>query len=142
VPLHQYVYFAFRSPDFSAAEMSEFLGIEPDEVGVRGSRITVPEVIPACHSWKLACREPDLRVDEQIACVLNRLRPHADRLVALSDRLSDGGAVLEVVRSFNDADQLATPDGPNIFGWFLERETMEFLIAVGAALDVDEYDFS
>lgn len=66
MPLRQFVYFALFSKHTSVAEMTAVLGIEPDEVSVRGSRFTEPAVIPVSHSWKIVCREPGLRVDEQI----------------------------------------------------------------------------
>lgn len=133
--------------------MTALLGIEPDEVSVRGSRFTEPAVIPVSHSWKIVCREPGLRVDEQITRVLDRLRPHSDRIAELAGQLAaeeqeHGGAVLEVVRYFNDADeeqqplQSEVPEGPNLFGWHLDRDVLDFLTATGAALDIDEYDMT
>ncbi|MEV0092236.1 DUF4279 domain-containing protein [Streptomyces sp. NPDC050738] len=152
MPLHQYVYFALFSRHTSAAEMAELLGIEPDEVSVRGSRSTHPAVIPVEHSWKIVCREPGLRVDEQVAHVLDRLRPHADRIAGLAGQLSaeeSGGAVLEIVRYFNDVEhdqEQLEPDSPeqppHLFGWHLDSDVLAFLAATGAALDVDEYDMT
>lgn len=108
---------------------------------------------PVSHSWKIVCREPGLCVDEQITRVLDRLRPHTARIAELAGRLAaeegqHGGAVLEVVRYFNDTDQEQQslqpgspdcPDGPNLFGWHLDRDVLDFLTATGAVLDVDEY---
>ncbi|MFE6049146.1 DUF4279 domain-containing protein [Kitasatospora sp. NPDC056446] len=152
MPVHQYVYFALFSRHTSAAAMAELLGIEPDEVTVRGSRLTGPTVIPVRHSWRIVCREPGLCVDEQVARVLDRLRPHTERIAELAGRLSaeeeGGGAVLEVVRYFNDTDEEQpsprpeAPDGPNLFGWHLGRDVLDFLAATGAVLDVDEYDMT
>ncbi|MEV7931299.1 DUF4279 domain-containing protein, partial [Kitasatospora sp. NPDC088779] len=114
MPLRQYVYFALFSQHTSAAEMTALLGIEPDEVSVRGSRFTEPVVRPVSHSWKIVCREPGLCVDEQINRVLDRLRPHTARIAELASHLAaeeqeHGGAVLEVVRYFNDTDQEQQP---------------------------------
>ncbi|MFD9474066.1 DUF4279 domain-containing protein [Streptomyces goshikiensis] len=146
MPLRQYAYFALFSEHISADEMTSQLGIRPDEVSVRGSRFTEPTVIPVSHSWKIVCREPDLRVDEQIARVLDRLRLHTGRIAELVTRLAadGGGAVLHVVRYFNDTDQDQpdTSDAPNLFGWHLDRNVLDFLTTVGAELDVDEYDMT
>ncbi|MGO4748749.1 hypothetical protein AB4212_08975, partial [Streptomyces sp. 2MCAF27] len=64
----------------------------------------------------------------------------------LASRLAGngGGAVLQVVRYFNDTDQDQpnTVDAPNLFGWHLDRSVLDFLIATGAELDVDEYDMT
>ncbi|MFF2819911.1 DUF4279 domain-containing protein [Kitasatospora cineracea] len=151
--IRQYAYFGLSSLTMSAAEMTAVLGIEPDEITVRGSRSTGRRVLPVLHLWKVVCREPGLGVDEQVARVVARLAPHADAIAALTRRLDaeDGegpSAVLEVVRVFNDEDgqdRLAgTPpelvEGPGLLGWHLGRDVLAFLHATGAALDVDEYD--
>ncbi|MFE2869169.1 DUF4279 domain-containing protein [Embleya sp. NPDC059259] len=144
MPLRQYAYFALYSRYTSAADMTVRLGIGPDEATVRGSRFTKPTVVPVDHSWKVVCREPGLCVDEQIARILDRLRPHTDRICELARHLTGtgGGAVLQVVRYFDDDDDRAEPgaaDAPNLFGWHLDREVLDFLHATGAELDVDEY---
>ncbi|WP_329318134.1 DUF4279 domain-containing protein [Streptomyces sp. NBC_01262] len=146
MPLRQYAYFALFSERTSAEEMTSQLGISPDEVSVRGSRFTEPAVIPVSHVWKIVCREEDLRVDEQIARVLDRLRPHTGRVAELAGRLAadGGGAVLQVVRCFNDAGQNRRDASgtANLFGWHLDRNVLAFLTAVGAELDIDEYDMA
>ncbi|MEV6212772.1 DUF4279 domain-containing protein [Kitasatospora sp. NPDC051914] len=150
MPLRQYAYFALFSQHISADEMTSQLGITPDKVSVRGSRFTEPKAIPVHHSWEVVCRQPDLRVDEQIARILDRLRPHTARIAELVGQLAaeGGGAVLQVVRYFNDTDHDESPshpdapDAPNLFGWHLDRDVLDFLAAVDAELDVDEYDLS
>ncbi|MDN3029323.1 DUF4279 domain-containing protein [Streptomyces sp. S.PB5] len=146
MPLHQYTYFVLFSPHTSAEEMTSQLGITPDEVSVRGSRFTEPRPIPVSHRWKIVCREPGLRVDQQITSILNRLQPHTDRIadLALHLAINGGGAVLQVVRYFNNTDpgKPNAADAPNTFGWHLDRNVLDFLIATGAELDVDEYDMT
>ncbi|MEW2138240.1 DUF4279 domain-containing protein [Streptomyces sp. NPDC005409] len=146
MPLRQYASFALFSQRISADEMTEQLGMAPDEVTLRGSRFTTPGPIPVSHSWTVVCREPGLCVDEQITRVLDRLQPHTDRIAGLAHRLADddGGAVLQVVRYFSDTDQGRpdTADAPNLFGWHLGRRVLDFLVATGAELDVDEYDLT
>lgn len=146
MPLHQYTYFALFSRHTSADEMTSQLGIAPDEVSIRGSRFIEPRPIPVSHRWKIACRDPKLRVDEQITSILDRLRPHTDRIAELARQLAGngGGAMLQVVRYFNDTDQdqPSAADAPNLFGWHVDRNILGFLIATGAALDVDEYDMT
>jgi hypothetical protein len=149
MPLHQYVYFALFSQHTSADAMTSQLGVAPDEVAVRGSRFTQPKAVPADHCWKVVCREPDLRVDEQITRILDRLWPHKNRIAELAGQLAaaDGGAVLQIVRYLNDSDQGESrkpeaPDTPNLFGWHMDRDVLDFLAAVGAQIDVDEYDMT
>lgn len=150
--LRQYVYFALSSEHITAREMTAVLGIEPDETSVRGSRRTAPVALPACHRWKISCREPGLRVDEQIANILGRLQPHTERIAALVARLATevgpGAAVLQVVRYFNDspgeageADQ-AIDQPPKPLSWHLDHDVLSFLSATGATIDVDEYDMT
>ncbi|KJS61981.1 DUF4279 domain-containing protein [Streptomyces rubellomurinus] len=154
--ISQYAYFGLSSLNMSAAEMTAVLGIEPDEIAVRGSRFTEPKVVPVLHRWKIVCREPGLSVDEQVARVVARLEPYVDAIAALTRKLDaedcQGGssAVLEVVRMFNDEDgqdRLASAppeliEGPGLLGWHLGRDVLAFLHATGAALDVDEYDYT
>ncbi|MER5780444.1 DUF4279 domain-containing protein [Streptomyces mobaraensis] len=82
-------------------------------------------MVPVEHSWMVTWREPNLRVDEQIARLMDRLRPHTDRISDVTRHLSEtgGGAALHVVRYFYDNDR-AQPR------------------ATGAEFDVDEYDMS
>jgi hypothetical protein len=127
--------------------MAAILGLEPDETTVRGSRRSEPKAIPVAHHWKIVCRESGLRVDEQIARILERLAPHTAAIAALASRLATedegSGAVLEVVRYFNDQEGERhghSDAAPNLFGWHLNREILDFLQTTGAVLDVDEYD--
>jgi hypothetical protein len=154
VRISQYVYFALRSERTTAHEMTAQLGLEPDEIGVRGSRRADPPR-PVCHTWKVVCRERGLTVDEQIGRVLNRLEPHADRIAALVTAIdaAEPGitAILQVVRSFNGDDGEEEDPGPTdgglvklpgqhqLLGWHVDRRVLTFLQRVGAELDVDEY---
>ncbi|MFJ6629989.1 DUF4279 domain-containing protein [Streptomyces sp. NPDC091376] len=101
MPLNQYVYFALSSERTTAKEMAAVLGIEPDETTVRASRLAEPSM-PVCHRRKIVCRAPGLRVDEQVAQILDRLRPQVGRIAELARQLAQEGegdsAVLQVVR--------------------------------------------
>ncbi|MCX5067776.1 DUF4279 domain-containing protein [Micromonospora lupini] len=151
----QYAYFALSSVRVPAAEITARLGIEPDEVVVRGSRQVDP-ARPATHRWKIACRKPGLGVDEQIAQIVDRLFTHAGRIGELAaelDRVDEasGASVLQVVRVFEHPDgeeeDLAGPvDGMQklpgqhqLLGWHLDARVLEFLRRTRAELDVDEY---
>jgi hypothetical protein len=95
--------------------------------------------VPVGHVWKVVCREPDLRADQQIAHTLSGLRPGSGRIAELAGRLAEdgGGAVLQVVRYFTHQDQSNTPDAPNLFGWHLDRSVLGFLTVTGSELDID-----
>jgi hypothetical protein len=154
VPIVQYAYFALSSRETSAAEIAAILGIEPDATTIRASRRAEPRPVPVLHRWKIVCRDPELRVDEQIARIYRRLTPHTEAIAALAGRLDSEGngpsAVLEVVRYFNDKPDQQEPatrkdteaDASNLFGWHLDRNILDFLQTIGAVLDVDEYDMT
>ncbi len=153
--IRQYSYFALKSRYVSAAEVTARLGLEPDEITIRGSRQANP-ARPVCHMWKIVCREPGLTVDKQLTRIVARLQPYRDQLRSVIDELTAGdakygAAVLEVVRYFNDEqgeeEELSPSDAPlqkipgqhQLLGWGLEREVLKFLLATNAYLDVDEY---
>lgn len=153
--ISQYAYFALCSSYVSAAEMAARVGMEPDEVSVRGSRTADPPR-PVRHAWRMVCRDRGLTLDEQIGRIIERLRPCRDQIAALSQELAahdpeHGGAALRVVRYFNDPDgeeeELSPPEADRqkiagqhqLLGWVLDREVLEFLLATGAYLDADEY---
>jgi len=155
VRIRQYAYFALRSRHVSAAEITARLGMEPDEISVRASRHADPPR-PACHAWKIVCREPGRTIDEQLGPIVDRLWPYLDQLVPLIDELATedadyGGAVLRVVRYFDgeqgEEEELSAPDAPlrklpgqhQLLGWVLERKVLEFLLATNVCLDADEY---
>ncbi|MFF2173166.1 DUF4279 domain-containing protein [[Kitasatospora] papulosa] len=157
MPLRQYVYFALSSRRITAQEITDALGIEPDETQVHNRRgLPVAPQRPFSQSWKIVCREPGLCVDEQIAHVLGRIRPRTELIVELMKQYNSAGdegepgleATLEVVRYFNDNEQQNEARTPkervdhNLFGWALDRETVAFLAATDTLLDVDEYDMA
>ncbi|MEZ0112822.1 hypothetical protein ABH920_006846 [Catenulispora sp. EB89] len=153
--ISQYAYFGLFSRATPAAAMTAALGIDPDEIDVRGSRRGEPRPRPAFHGWRIVCRDPAMSVDQQVERIMERLAPHVGTIAALTRQLDaqggkDTSAVLEIVRKFNHdegQDRLAsTPpemiDGHDLLGWHLDRTVLEFLQATGAVLDVDEYDYS
>ena len=153
----QYVYFALSSERVSAAEITARLGIEPDEIAVRGSRVASPPR-PGSHRWKVACRKPGLTVDEQIDRIVDRLFDHAERIGELATELDaidgePGASVLQVVRVFEHPDgEEEDLTGPvegleklpgqhQLLGWHIDARVLEFLRLTRAELDVDEYAY-
>ncbi|MEV0331069.1 DUF4279 domain-containing protein [Micromonospora echinospora] len=155
--ISQYAYFALSSNRVSAAEMTARLGIEPDEIAVRGSRLASP-ARPATHRWKIVCRKAGLTVDEQIDRIVERLFGHAERIGELAGELDDtdggpGASVLQIVRVFEHPDgeeeDLTSPVGGlqklpgqhQLLGWHVDARVLEFLRLTRAELDVDEYAY-
>ncbi|MFE9688994.1 DUF4279 domain-containing protein [Micromonospora sp. NPDC005806] len=153
----QYVYFAPSSKWVSAAEIAARLGLEPDEIVVRGSCLASP-ARPASHRWKITCRKPGLTVEEQINRIVDRLFDHAERIGELAVELDNvdgepGASVLQVVRVFEHPDgEEEDLTGPvegleklagqhQLLGWHVDARVLEFLRLTRAALDVDEYAY-
>src|SRR5262245_56044143 len=106
--IRQHVTFALFSRRTTARQMTERLSIVPDEVSVAGSRRADPPR-PVDHAWQLTCRLPGLRVDEQIAELMDRMLPRQEHIIGLAQELhhdehGHGGAKLCVVRYLNDSD--------------------------------------
>jgi Domain of unknown function (DUF4279) len=155
--ISQYVYFAIWSVHIPAVEVTERLGIEPDEQTIRGSKSAHP-IRPVSHCWRVVCRTPHLTVDEQINRIVDRLLPHAVRIGELARELeraegAAGGSRLQVVRVFEHPDgeeeDLTSPvEGMEklagqhqLLGWHLDARMLEFLHLTGADLDIDEYAY-
>lgn len=155
--IRQYTYFGIGSEVMSAAEMSDRLGMPPDEYSERGSRRRSDPVFPRSHFWKVVCNEPGLRVDDQIRSVVGRLEPVVDRIADLVAELreleSGRTTTLQVVRFFDhgegeegrpnaDAEErgIHKLDGQHfLLGWHVDTRLLQFLERTAAELDVDEY---
>ncbi|HYN92300.1 MAG TPA: DUF4279 domain-containing protein [Pilimelia sp.] len=136
--IRQYAYFGLWSRLTPASEMTARLGLEPDEVSVRAARSAAPP-LPVSHAWKVVCRDRGLTVDEQTARIVVRLGPFAATIGALGTALQQAegevsGARLQIVRYFDDKN-----GEPELLGWHLDRDLLEFLRVTGADIDVDEY---
>jgi hypothetical protein len=147
--IEQYAYFGIYSDEMPPDEITARVGVEPDHVAVRGSRIQDPPR-PVSHMWHVECREPGLTVDEQIARVVARVGPKRAAIRALVESSSDTGAVLRIVRYF-DSDQgeeeeltvvgdLHKLTGQHqLLGWHLSSDVLDFVRDVHAEIDADEY---
>jgi hypothetical protein len=135
----------------SSAEIAARLRIEPDKSLVRGSRQADPP-IPAEHAWEIICDERSMTVEEHVRRVIDRLRLQQDAIAELTREPAPRcAAQLSVVRYFGDdegEEEELSPPGARfqkipgqhqLLGWHLDRDTLKFLIAVHAELDVDEY---
>jgi hypothetical protein len=134
VPTRQYASFGFWSRRMPASEMAARLGLEPDEISVRGADLVDPPV-PSSHEWKVTCRDPEISVDEQVNRLMARLTPFASEISQLAEDLERndcGGARLRIVRHAKRND-----DEPDT-GWRLDRDVVRFLQLTRADVTVDE----
>ncbi len=145
----QRAYFAIHSTMTSSGAIAAFLGMEPDRSIVRGS-VSVELDRPLHHGWCVDCDQPGMRVDEQVAEVVDRLRPISSKIRAFLDADSTASPVMEVVRYFDYEEGVEEDDVTigrfqklsgqhQLLGWHLSRDVLDFLAEVGAALDADEY---
>jgi hypothetical protein len=139
VQVKEDVYFAVYSTAMTVAEMASRIGLDPDVTLVKGSRVADPP-LPRAHAWQLRPTREDASVDERVANLLGRLRP-LERAVSdlIFDLGSDGSAVLQLVRYFNDSDGIDTEENRRL-GFALDASAIGLLSRLGAVLDVDEYD--
>jgi hypothetical protein len=151
--LRQYVYFAIRSDTVTADQVTAALGLQPDQVMVRGSKD--PErVIPCQHGWDLKCDEPGLKVDEQLDIVMQKMTPAIPALLALLDREPDITTHVQVVRYLETDEEddyvppVVTHNGVELelaggqhllLGFGFGVAAMAFLHRTRATVDVDEY---
>jgi hypothetical protein len=146
VVISQYAHFGLRSRRMPACDIAERLGIEPDEISVRGTKLVDPP-IPSWHEWKVACRDSTVGVEEQVDRIVARLMPFAAEIGELAAHLEHddgGGARLRIVRQFEaDATAMDRAEADRdaaeaLLSWHLNREVLRFLQITRADLDVDE----
>ena len=104
--------------------------------------------------WCLDATGDAQRLDKQIEELVERLQPHVGQIRTLVET-SDCIAVLQIVRYFNhpegqeeQLDNTETEHGVlaklpgqhQLLGWSLSWNTIDFLAASSAIVDVDEYD--
>ena len=130
MPNRQYASFGFWSRRMPASEMAARLGLDPDEISVRGADLIDPPV-PASHEWKVTCRDPEISLDEQVERLMQRLTPFASEISELAEHLERddcGGARLRIVQHADEHE----------LGWRLDREVVRFLELMHADVTVDE----
>lgn len=149
----QRVYLDISSETVPAAAVTAFLGMEPDELQVRGAKRAAPPV-PVWHSWSVHCSDRGLKIDAQIEKVLERVEPIRSRLVVLASG-QDVSVRLVIVRYFDDEDgeeqpfeAAITKDGRlleklpgqhQLLGWYLSDEQLGFLAQIRCSIWADEY---
>lgn len=127
------VYFALDGDDFEPDEVTDFLGIQPTSVRRKGERI--PGQIPKMSSWELSTEKvvnDYVDVFAMASDVVKRLKTKKS-LIIESKKKFKLTPRLEVVLCFSMNEEHSTP----AIGF--EIETVEFLGAVGAFVDIDTY---
>jgi len=151
--ISQRVYFEISSETVSAETVTASLGMEPDELRIRGTKRAEPP-IPPRHSWSVHCRDHGLRIDAQVETILDRIESIRTRLVLMA-ATQDVQVRLVIVRHFDDDhgeeeafDVAITEDGKlleklpgqhQLLGWYLSDEQLGFLAEIRCAIWADEY---
>lgn len=150
--MSQYAFFSLRSDVRPPDEINRLLAFDADVSQLKGSKRTDPP-LPRCHHWEVMATRQSAVVDDQLREIIDRLRPVTVRIRGL---VEDGScsATLQVVRRFNDPEgeeenlePLDTeigvlehiPGQHQLLGWHIDPEIVDFLIATGAEIDIDEY---
>ena len=123
------VYFALRGTDFEPDEVTKLLGIDPSRVKRQSSPV------PKYSSWELSSgKVSDEVIDVYVMgeAIVAKLSGAASAIVAAISqyRLE---ATLQVVLTVSPDDRLSTP----AIGF--SAESVQFLSAVGASIDIDTY---
>ncbi|MFF0637960.1 DUF4279 domain-containing protein [Nocardia sp. NPDC004151] len=147
--IRQYSYFELASPVVSADELTIRLGVEPDEVEIKGTTRARGRV-RGLHAWKIE-DSVDGAIDDQIGRLIDRLEPARAQLISMASD-PDIWSRLQVVRYYHDPDGVHYAPGgalidrvrewPRSLGWNLSVPTLAFLASTATSLDVDEYDLS
>lgn len=127
------VYFALDGEDFNPDEVTDFLGLEPTNIRRKGS--SVPGKLPKMNSWELSTEQViDEYIDvfEMSTQIVNVLKPKLDLIIEAKDRFK-AKPRFQVVLTFSMNEERFTP----AIGF--EVETIEFLGAIGAVVDIDTY---
>ena len=127
------VYFALDGDDFDPKDVTEFLGLKPTDIRRKGSKIIGKG--PKINSWELST---DHVVNEYIDVfelstkLVNILKPKLDLIIEAKSKFNVEPR-FQVVLTFSTNEEHSTP----AIGF--EAETIEFLGAIGAFVDVDTY---
>lgn len=128
-----YVYFAIDGDDFHPDDITKILNINPTNIRVKGSRI--PGKVPAYNSWQLSTETVQheiIDVEAMALSVINKLLPKIDLINQIKQKYN-ASTRLEVVLWVTTDDNQSTPAvGFNV-------RIMDFLVKVGAFIDVDMY---
>lgn len=120
------------SDSTTAAEISNYIGIEPTQKRVKGDPISAkrPQTLVASHMWVWQVGDSVERsLDAQLDELWSALGPHADKF----KNLPSGANVQLDVWIIHRGSELS-------LGWVLNRRHVAAAAAFGATINVDEYD--
>ncbi len=127
------VYFAFDGKDFNPHEITNFLGIQPTKIRLKGE---LPSgKLPKYSSWILSTEniiDEYIDIFDMATALVKILKPKINMINDVRKKFNVTTR-LEVVLSFSIDEGTSTP----AIGF--ESETIDFLGKVGANIDIDTY---
>ncbi len=150
VKIRQYAHFDISSDVFTPDQITGKLLIEPTTARQKGSRSAEPP-IPRTNLWQYRAVGSGC-VDDLIRELLDVFEPVQGSIRQLT--ANDASSIqIRFMRSFNDADGVEEDEGPadlptnlvrvegqhQLLGFHLDTQLMARLVALGCALDFDEY---
>jgi hypothetical protein len=120
------------SDSTTAAEVSDYVGIEPTRTRIKGEPISArrPQTVIARHMWVWRVDDSVVRsLDAQLDELWSVLGPHAGKF----KDLPSGANVQLGIWITHRGSELS-------LGWVLNRRHVAMAAAFGASIDVDEYD--
>ncbi len=127
------VYFAFDGKDFNPHDITDFLGIQPTKIRLKGE---LPSgKLPKYSSWILSTENivnEYIDVFDMATSLVKRLKPKINLINDVRKKFNVTTR-LEVVLLFSVDEDVSTP----AIGF--ETETIEFLGKIGAHIDIDTY---
>jgi hypothetical protein len=132
--VEQEVSLVIKSTSLSPDEITNRVGLDPDESVRMGSRLSIDgQPRPKSHLWIMRSGLPNVDVEAQICTLIDRVGDHADRIGSLSDATTAN--FMQVVRRY-----FPDPEEAEL-GFFLSTEIVSFLSATRSGFDFDEYDY-
>jgi hypothetical protein len=122
------VEFGFSGFDEDPDEVSEIIGLKPDEIKRKGEPLDyIPGKLRNFHSWILiASKDKTINMEDQIDMIIKRLMPLKDKLVKFSE-MSEKPFLNLVIKSYGG-------DRPLIN---YRADVIKFLAEIGAGSCVD-----
>ena len=127
------VYFSLDGDNFDPDEITELLDLAPTSIRRKGSKIIGK--VPKINSWELSTEkviDDFIDVFEMSGKIINILRPKMELILEAKKRFN-AEPRFQVVLTLSMNEEHSTP----AIGF--EIETIEFLGAIGAFVDIDTY---
>lgn len=130
----QYVHLLVTSEDLDPEALTRWIGVEPSRSWRKGSKRAEPSPVPRTNGWDLRAPNADhASMRDQLDALLPLIRDATPGIAALRSG-HEVGVVLSLYR------RVAGLSEGHALGLHFSDELLEALGAIGAAIDIDEYN--